>query len=191
MRHRSVIQSLALVLALPLGATDPYTIDAAHSEVTFKVSDRLFKTSGRFNKVEGTLQLDPSNLSKSSVQVRIDASSINTGVAGRDKHLRSADFFDVAQFPAITFKSTSMKDLSQGKWEVTGDISLHGITKRICFIIRNAGSEVLQDGTVTYAFVDGALKLNRSEFGIKIFPALIGDEVEITLSVVAEKSKPA
>jgi len=172
-------------------AAEVYTIDSAHSDVSFKVGHRLFKTPGRFNKIKGSIQVDATDMSKSSVEVTIETASINTGEEARDKHLRSGDFFDAATYPAITFKSTSVKDLGQGRLEVTGDFTLRGVTKRITFPIWNGGNDKLQDGAITICFLNGVLKLNRSEYGLKAFPVLIGDEVEISLNVVAEHPKNA
>ena len=115
MRHpfRAVFAALALA-ALPALAQDVYKIDPVHSEVSFKIRHLLAKTSGRFTKFGGTIKVDTADISKSSVEVSIDAASINTDNEGRDKHLKTADFFDVEKFPTITFKSTSVKSIKTG-----------------------------------------------------------------------------
>ena len=141
MRHpfRTVLAVLALA-ALPALAQDTYKIDPVHSEVSFKIRHLLAKVNGRFTKFSGLIKVDTKDISKSSVEVTIEAASINTDVEARDKHLRSDAFFDVAKYPTITFKSTSVKEVAKGKLEVTGDFTLHGVTKRITFPISNAGT---------------------------------------------------
>ncbi|MCM2249146.1 MAG: YceI family protein [Geothrix sp.] len=189
MRHpfRVLLASLALA-ALPAMAQDVYKIDPVHSEVSFKVGHLLAKTSGRFTKFSGTITVDPANLSKSSVEVIIEAASITTDNEARDKHLKSPDFFDVEKFPTITFKSTSVKEVAKGKLEVAGDFTMHGVTKRISFPITNAGTQAgMQPGSVVAGFIDGALTLNRNEFGIKTYPGVIGEIVAVSLNVEAGK----
>jgi len=189
MRHpfRTVLALLALA-ALPALAQDTYKIDPVHSEVSFKVRHALAKVSGRFSKFSGTIKVDYTDISKSSVEVSIDATSISTDNEARDKHLQSPDFFDTAKFPAITFKSTSVKEVAKGKLEVTGDFTLHGVTKRISFPITNAGTQPgMKPGTVMAGFIDGALTLNRTEYGVKYGVPLVGDEVAISLNIEAGK----
>ena len=191
---RSMFRALvpALLLALPLAAQDTYKIDAVHSEVSFKIRHMVAKSTGRFTKFEGLINVDGADISKSTVEVRIDAASVNTDNEGRDKHLRSGDFFDVEKFPAITFKSTAVKEVAKGKLEVTGDFTMHGVTKRITFPITNAGTQPgMQPGSVVAGFVDGALSLNRSEYGIKFMPGIIGDTVAISLNAEAGKVAPS
>lgn len=193
MRHSFRTLLAALVLAaVPALAQDVYRIDPVHSEVSFKVGHLLAKTSGRFTKFSGTIKVDPADIGRSSVEVTIDAASITTDNEARDKHLKSAEFFNVAKFPAITFKSTAVKEVAKGKLEVTGDFTMHGVTKRITFPITNAGTQAgMQPGSVVAGFIDGALSLNRSEFGIKTFPGVIGETVAVSLNVEAGKVAPA
>ncbi len=189
MRHpfRTVLALLALA-ALPALAQDTYKIDPTHSEVSFKIRHLLAKTGGRFTKFGGTIKVDPTDISKSSVEVSIDAASINTDNEARDKHLKSGDFFDVEKFPAITFKSTSVKEVAKGKLEVTGDFTLRGVTKRITFPITNAGSQPgMKPGTLVAGFIDGALTINRNDYGIKYGPAILGEDVAISLNIEAGK----
>lgn len=193
MRHpfRVLLASLALA-ALPALAQDTYKIDPVHSEVSFKIRHLLAKTSGRFTKFSGTIKVDTADISKSSVEVSIEVASINTDNADREKHLKSPDFFDVEKYPTITFKSTSVKEVVKGKLEVTGDFTLHGVTKRITFPVTNAGTQPgMQPGTVVAGFIDGALTINRNDYGIKAFPGALGDEVAISLNVEAGKVEAA
>lgn len=188
MRIRSLILPALAVLALPALAQDTYKIDPVHSEVSFKVRHFVAKVGGRFTRYQGTVVVNEKDISKSSVEVRIEAASINTDNADRDKHLRGADFFDVEKFPAITFKSTAVKELAKGKLEVTGDLSIKGVTKRVTFPITNAGTRPgMKAGTVLAGFIDGALTINRNEFGIKYGPGVLGDDVAIELNIEAGK----
>jgi polyisoprenoid-binding protein YceI len=189
MRHpfRTVLAVLALA-ALPALAQDTYKIDPVHSEVSFKVRHLLAKVSGRFTKFSGDIKIDTKDISKSSVEVSIDAASINTDVEARDNHLRSDAFFDVAKYPAITFKSTSVKEVAKGKLEITGDFTVHGVTKRITFPITNAGTQAgPKPGTVVAGFIDGALTIDRQDYGVSYGKGMVGDEVAISLNIEAGK----
>ncbi len=189
MRHpfRAVLAALALA-ALPALAQDVYRIDPVHSEISFKIRHLLAKTSGRFAKFGGTIKVDTADISKSSVEVSIDVASINTDNAKRDEHLMSADFFDVAKYPTITFKSTSVKEVAKGKLEVTGDFTLHGVTRKITISITNAGTGPgMKPGSVVAGFIDGAVTINRNDYGIKTYPGALGDEVAISLNIEAGK----
>jgi polyisoprenoid-binding protein YceI len=189
MRHpfRTVLAVLALA-ALPALAQDTYRIDPVHSEVSFKVRHLLAKVSGRFTKFSGDIKIDTKNISKSSVEVSIDVASINTDVEARDNHLRSDAFFDVAKYPTITFKSTSVKEVAKGKLEITGDFTIHGVTKRITFPITNAGTQAgPKPGTVVAGFIDGALTIDRQDYGVSYGKGMVGDEVAISLNIEAGK----
>ena len=189
MRIRSLIPALLAVIALPVLAQDVYKIDAVHSQVGFKVRHFVAKTAGRFAKFEGVIKVDTADISKSSVEVSIDAASVNTDNEGRDKHLRSADFFETDKYPAITFKSTAVKEVAKGKLEVTGDLTMKGVTKKVTFPITNAGTREVKPGKVVGGFIDGALKVNRMDYGIKYGPAVVGEEVEIELNIEAGKQE--
>lgn len=177
-----------VTLTSPAFAQEIYKIDAVHSQIGFKIRHLVAKSSGRFTKFDGTIKVDTKDISKSSVEVTIDAASINTDNEGRDKHLRSADFFEVEKYPVITFKSTAVKEIEKGKLQVTGDFTLHGVTKSITFPITNAGTRAgMKPGSVVAGFIDGALKINRNDFGIKTYPGVLGDDVEISLDIEAGK----
>lgn len=179
---------LGLALALASFAQDAYTIDATHSQIGFRIRHLVAKTSGRFTKFTGTIRLDEKDFAKSSVEVTIDAASINTDSEGRDKHLRNADFFEVEKFPTLTFKSTAVKEVEKGKLQVTGTFTMHGVSKTITIPIIFAGTRAgMKPGSTVAGFVDGSVKLNRSEYGIKTYPGVLGEEVDITLDIEAFK----
>lgn len=189
MRHPFRALLVALVLAaIPASAQDVYRIDPVHSEIAFTIRHLLAKTSGRFTKFSGEIRVDNKDITKSSVEVTIEAASINTDSTMRDNDLRSPRFFNVAKFPTITFKSTAVKEVAKGKLEITGDFTLHGVTKRITFPITNAGTGPgMRPGSVVAGFIDGALTLNRNDYGITTYPGALGDDVAITLNVEADK----
>jgi polyisoprenoid-binding protein YceI len=183
---RALAILVGMALATPAFAQEIYRIDAVHSQIGFKIRHLVAKTSGRFTKFDGAIKVDTKDISKSSVEVTIDAASINTDNEGRDKHLRSADFFEVEKYPVITFRSTAVKEVEKGKLQITGDFTLHGVTKSITFPITHAGTRAgMKPGSVVAGFIDGALKINRNDFGIKTYPGVLGDDVEISLDIEA------
>jgi len=186
---RCLLPAMALVLALPALAqgVDTYTIDAVHSNVGFKVRHLVSKVTGRFGGVQGKVNIDTKDVSKSSVDVKIDTATVSTGVEARDNHLKTADFFDVATYPAITFKSTGVKEVSKGMLEVTGAFTMHGVTKTITIPVANLGTTPgMKPGTVVGGF-EGNLTIKRSDYGMTKMIGPLGDDVEISLNIEASK----
>jgi polyisoprenoid-binding protein YceI len=185
---RAFLPALALVMALPAVAqTDVYEIDPVHSNVGFSVRHLVSKVPGRFAGFKGKVMVDTKDITKSSVDVTIDASTISTGVDKRDGHLKGPDFFDVTTFPTLTFKSTSVKEVAKGKLEVTGTFTLHGVSRTLTIPVTNLGTTAgMAPGQVVAGF-EGAVKVNRSDYGMKYMVGPLGDEVEITLNVEAVK----
>lgn len=186
---RSLFRALApaLLLALPALAQDAYKIDASHSEVGFKVRHILSKTAGRFSKFDGVITVNAKEMGKSTVEVTIDAKSLSTDNAKRDEHLNSPDFFDTAKFPTLTFKSTSVVDKGNGQLEVTGDFTMHGVTKRITVPVLALGATKDPWGNTRGGW-EATFKVNRKDFGItwnKVLDngsGMLGDEVEVSLN---------
>jgi polyisoprenoid-binding protein YceI len=118
--------------------------------------------------------------------VTIDVASVSTNDDKRDGHLKSPDFFDAAKYPTITFKSTAVKQVAKDKLEVTGVFSMHGVTRTLVIPVVSLGTAADPWKNVVAGF-EGALKLNRQEFGVSYDPGLVGDEVEIDLNVEAKK----
>src|SRR5450759_3562282 len=121
------------VLLVPaLARASTWDIDPAHTSIEFSVRHMMVSTvKGQFEKLKGTLELDDKDVTKSTVEVTIDVGSVNTHEAKRDGHLKSPDFFDTAKFPASTFKSTKVQKAGKNKLKVTGNLSLHGVTKPV------------------------------------------------------------
>lgn len=186
---RVLFPALALLLVLPAAAqgVDTYQIDPVHSNIGFKVRHLVSKVTGRFAGVQGKVMVDTQDISKSSVNVTIDAASISTGVDARDKHLKSPDFFEVAKYPTITFTSTSVKEVSKGELQVTGTFTMHGVSNTITIPVSNLGTTAgMKPGTVVGGF-EGALKLKRSDYGMKSMIGPLGDDVDISLNIEADK----
>src|SRR6267378_166036 len=138
---RSILTTIAMVLfAVSAFAAENFIVDKNHSEATFQVRHLVSRVSGNFDDFSGAISVDEANPSVSSVEFAIKAPSIDTGVADRDKHLRSADFFDAEKYPEISFKSTSIK--ASGKkdvYDVTGVFTMHGVTKTITLPVEFLG----------------------------------------------------
>ena len=169
-----------------------YTIDNRHSEAMFRVRHFMSKVSGKFPDVSGVVNIDKANPSASSVQFTIKAASIDTGVPDRDKHLRSGDFFDTEKFPEITFKSTKIAATSRKDvFDVTGDFTMHGITKQITVPVEVLGWQPMKQGErVGFSL---STSLNRKDYGVIWNRALdnggfmLGDDVEVNIAVEAMK----
>ena len=190
-----------LALALTLAATaafsqDTYTIDRAHTEVGFRVRHFVSKVAGRFDDFSGTITVVPGKPAASSVEFAIKSSSINTANAGRDTHLKSADFFDVEKFPEITFKSSKIVPMDADTFNVTGNFTMHGVTREITIPVDFGGTVTDARGTEKAGF-SLATKLNRKDYGIVWNQTLdqgglmLGEEVEVTINIEANKKKPA
>lgn len=188
-----VIKAAGLALALVAGASaavETYTIDPVHSSVGFNIRHFVAKVPGTFTKFEGTLRVDRDNLEKSSVEATIDVASINTANQKRDDHLRNPDFFDVAKYPTMSFKSKQWKRTGDQSFDVTGDLTIKGVTKEIVLRVTSLGFGPGMGGAQLSGW-EATTKINKAEFGIKdpiaLDPAL-GDEVTITINVEAKKA---
>ncbi|HXD16980.1 MAG TPA: YceI family protein [Vicinamibacterales bacterium] len=170
--------------------TTTYSIDKAHSEATFQVRHLLTKVRGRFSDFEGTIEYDELNPERSLVTVTIQAAGIDTNERDRDAHLRSADFFDVEQFPTLTFRGTTIARKGDQRFDVTGDLTMHGVTRPVTFDVTFLGKAKDPWGNERIAFEADAA-VNRKDFGLNWNAALetggflVGDEVKISLSVQA------
>lgn len=161
-------------------AADDYAYDLVHSSVSFKARHLdISWIHGRFNEVEGKFSIDRVNPSQSTFELTINADSVDTANKARDEHLRQPDYFDTKQFPTITFKSTSTKPIDGG-YEVTGDFTMHGTTKKITLVLKG-GKEHEFKGVKRVAF-STELSLKRSDFGFdKKAIGPIGDEALILI----------
>jgi polyisoprenoid-binding protein YceI len=173
-------------------ATNHWDIDVGHSAIHFWVRHMVIsKVHGRFAKWSGAIALDAQDLTRSSVEVRIDAASIDTQVADRDAHLKSPDFLDVARYPELTFRSKKIEKAAGG-YRVTGDLTLHGVTREVALEAEFAGTGKDPWGNERAGFsAKGAL--DRREFGLTWNAAveaggvLVGEKVEIAIELEAIK----
>ena len=171
-------------------ATRTFEIDKTHSEATFQVRHLISKVRGRFTDFEGTIAFDEAEPRNSTVSFAIQAASIDTGVKDRDAHLRSNDFFAVDEHPTITFRSTAIAPKGGNEFDVTGELTMRGVTKAVVIPISYLGAAVDPWGNQKIAF-EGDVTLNRKDYGLNWNAAietggfLVGDEVKVSLSIQA------
>jgi polyisoprenoid-binding protein YceI len=186
MLFRIALLSLSLFAAQAIAA-DTYKLDPGHTFPRWQINHFGFSTHhGQFNKTSGTLTLDP-KAGKGSIDVTVDADSISTGDPELEKHLRTADFFNVEKFPTLTFKSTSMKFKEGKPVSVSGDFTMHGVTKPMTFRIAKVkcGMHPISKKDSCGAEVSGTLK--RSAFGMNYGVPALGDDILLTIQVEANK----
>lgn len=200
MRRTSVVALFALVLALALPApaqdAGKWEIDRAHSAASFAVKHFGVSTvRGSFTNITGTVIIDDKNLANSSVDVTIDATTVNTQNERRDNHLKSADFFEVEKFPTITFKSRKVEAAGAGRARVIGDLTMKGVTKEVVLDVEgptpafNTGRGIKRGATAS-------TRLNRRDFGLvwgNIIEgtAVVGDEIQVTIDLELNAPRPA
>jgi polyisoprenoid-binding protein YceI len=192
MRSNTFRLAFAVSLFLGLGsyaAADEYVIDATHSGITFQISHlNLSHVSGRFDSFSGSFRLESNDPARSSFKLNIKSESIDTNNVQRDTHLRSPDFFNAKQFPAITFASTSVKPI-EGGYEVTGDLTLHGTTRPLTFSLKGGRTAEFPKGRQRTGFTT-ELVLKRSDFGVgatERFSQLLGDDVFVSIGFEGTK----
>lgn len=175
----------------PATAVRTLQIDRSHSEVAFQVRHLLSKVRGRFADFAGTIEFDEVNPKNSHVEVVITAASLDTADPDRDKHLRSADFFEVEKYPTIAFKSTSVTHRGGDSYDILGDLTIHGVTRQLTLPASFLGKAVDPWGNEKAGF-EAELSLDRKDFGLRWNAALetggflVGDEVRVFLSVQAK-----
>jgi len=178
-------------LATPQTATTTtWNIDPAHTAAEFKVRHMMISNvKGQFTAVQGTLVVDEADLANSHVETSIDAASIDTREPQRDAHLKSADFLDVEKFPKLSFKSTHISRVSDGELAVTGDLTIHGVTRKVVFKAEGPTAPTKDPWGNTRRGLSATAKISRKDFGLVWNSALeaggvlVGDEVTITLEV--------
>ena len=174
--------------------TTQWNIDPTHSSIGFSVRHMVFaKVRGRFTDWRGTVQLDPSDLTRSSVKVEIDAKSIDTGVKDRDNHLRSADFFDVERFPALRFESTKVERVGDDHYRIFGRLTIRDVTQEVVLDTEYNGQAKDPWGNQRKGFT-ATTSLNRGDYGLTWNQALeaggvlVGERIDIELEVEAVES---
>lgn len=173
-------------------AAQTYAVDRSHSEVTFQVRHLLSRVRGRFSEFDGTIVLDEANPERSSVTFTVQTGSVDTNEPSRDAHLRSEDFFAAERIPTITFTSTKIARRSDEIFDVTGDLSIRGVTRSVVLPVTYLGKATDPWGNEKLAF-ETEITLNRKDFGLNWNAALeaggflVGDEVKVSISLQAAK----
>jgi len=187
------VLALAFAAGVASAATETLNLDPSHTRVGFSVRHFFTPVRGEFKTVRGTIALDQSNLKESKVDVEIETASINTNNEKRDTHLRSADFFDAEKNPKITFVSKSI-DVKDNKGTMTGDLTMHGVTKPVTLAVEVGGIGKMGQGTIAGFTASG--KVDRKDFGLTWNRTLdqggtmLGDDVTLEITVEA-KTPPA
>ena len=196
MRRFIVITAVAILLGGAAANAATFEIDPAHSSAQFAVRHLMVSTvRGTLGKVTGTVNLDEADVTKSTVEATIDAAGIDTREPKRDAHLKSPDFFDVAKYPTVTFKSKKITKIADDKYQVTGDLTLHGVTKEV--VLDAEGSPKPFTDPFGNSKLGGAVhtKINRQDFGVAWNKALdsggvvVGNDVDVTIDVELMKKK--
>lgn len=194
MRDARVLVAALVLAASPALAVDTYVVDKDHSEATFQVRHLVTKVRGHFGDFEGTIQVDRAKPEASSVEFVVKTTSLDTDNPDRDKHLRSADFFDVEKHPEIRFKSSKIVKKSGEQYEVTGTLTMRGVSKEVTLPVSFLGFAKDPWGNEKAGF-ETQITLNRKDFGMvwnKTLDSggwLLGDEAYITVNIEANKKK--
>ncbi len=173
-----------------------WTLDAAHSAAHFSVKHMMIaNVRGSFDKIEGSLHLNTQDITKSHLEAVLEVASVNTGIADRDGHLKSPDFFDVENFPRITFQSTAIKSVGNDALELHGDLTIRDVTKNVILQVEGPSAEMKDPWGNTKIALSGTTKINRKDFGLRYNAILEAGGVmvgeTVTLTIEAEFSKVA
>jgi polyisoprenoid-binding protein YceI len=187
--------AIAIAITVPvLAHADTWQIDPAHTNVEFSVRHMMISNvKGQFQKTSGTITINGNDPTSAKIDATIDATSINTRVDKRDAHLKSPAFLDVDKFPTITFKTTKVEAAGPGKWKVTGDLTLHGVTKPVVLDVEGTGTPITDPMGNTRAGASATTKIDRKDFGLvwnqplETGGVMVGDDVAISIDVEAIK----
>jgi len=197
-----MIRAFAVAAGLCLAAASSvqgqtWTIDASHSAAHFAVRHMMVSTvRGDMGKITGTVTFDPAKPAAGSIEATVDVTGINTREAGRDKHLKSADFFDVEKFPTITFKSKRIDPVAAGGFKITGDLTMKGVTKEVVLDAEPLRPAIKDQRGAARTGTTATTKLNRQDFGVNWSRALDGggvvvsDEVSVTIDIELISAAP-
>jgi len=188
---------LALLATLALFASaraevETYKIDPVHSSIGYNLRHILSKFTSSFTKVSGDITIDRENLEKSSVTAAIDVAALTTDNEGRDKHIKSPDFFDTARFPTATFKSKSFKKTGETTFDITGDLTIKDVTKEVVLKANLLGfAPGMRPGTFLTGW-EATTTIKKSEFGLAgpaMLQKALGDDVALTINIEAGFNK--
>jgi polyisoprenoid-binding protein YceI len=182
--HRFAYTLIAAVAlsAAATAQTGTWQIDPNHSAAQFSVRHLGVSTvRGAFMKVSGSAKYDTADPTKNSVEVSIDASSVDTRVQMRDNDLRSPNFLDVQKYPTITFQSKQAKSAGAGKLQIVGDLTIHGVTKEVVLDVDGPSAPIKDPWGNQRLGASASTKINRKDFGVNGAPGVVGDEISITI----------
>jgi polyisoprenoid-binding protein YceI len=189
-RMASVLAAALLLVSSAAAANTTWQIDPAHSAAQFAVRHLTISTvRGEFHNVKGTVIVDDADITKSTVDVTIDATTVDTREPGRDKDLKSPNFFDVEKFPVITFKSTKVEKAGPGRLKVTGDLTIHGVTKSVVLDIEGPTTPIKDPWGNQRAGASATTKINRQDFDVKwnrkmdTGGLIVSDDVAISIEI--------
>jgi polyisoprenoid-binding protein YceI len=196
MKRLSSALAIGAVMAIsaPLAMASNYSIDPAHSSVSFTIKHMVSKVTGQFRDFGGNFSFDPKKPESSKVEVTIQSASITTQNEKRDTHLKSEDFFDVKKYPTIIFKSKSVKPNGEGKFKLVGDVTMHGVTHEETFDVEFGGTAKDPWGNTRAGFT-ATSRFKRKNYGIVWNKTLdnggfmLGDDVDVTLQIEAIQKK--
>ncbi len=176
--------ALLVTLTLTAAAQETWQLDPAHSSAQFSVRHLGVSTvRGAFTKVSGAVVYDAANLGKSSIQATIDAASVDTRVEMRDNDLRSPNFLDVQKYPTITFQSKKIEAAGAGNLKVTGDLTIHGVTKEVVLDVDGPTPAMKDPWGNQRMGASATTKISRKDFGVNGAPGIVGAEINITLDI--------
>jgi polyisoprenoid-binding protein YceI len=191
---RTFILMVLMAATLPAWAESTWEIDPAHSSVQFSVRHMMVSNvRGAFTKVAGTVQGDENDATHATVEATIDTSSIDTREAKRDEHLRSPDFLDVAKYPTMTFRSKKIAKVGDGRYDVTGDLTLHGVTREVVLHVEGPSPATKDPRGALRAGASATTRIDRRDFGITWSKALdgggvvVGNDIDVTIDVEGVK----
>jgi polyisoprenoid-binding protein YceI len=188
--------ALTLISALTLAAsaaaqTGTWQIDPMHSSAQFSVRHLGVSTvRGAFTKVSGSAKFDAADPSKTSLDASIEASSVDTRVEMRDNDLRSPNFLEVQKYPTITFHAKQTKSAGSGKLQITGDLTIHGVTKEVTLDVDGPSAPIKDPWGNQRIGASGSTKINRKDFGVNGAPGVVGDEITITIDAELIQPQP-
>jgi polyisoprenoid-binding protein YceI len=198
MRVLVLIVVLSLFLILPAAAQmqtpnlQTWNIDPNHTAAQFSVRHLGISTvRGAFTRVSGSVQYDPSDPAKTTIDATIDANSVDTRVEMRDNDLRSPNFFDVAKYPTLTFKSKRVELAGTGKLKVVGDLTIHGVTKEVVLDVDGPTAPIKDPKGNLHMGASASTTVNRKDFGVNGAGAAVGDDVSITIDMELVRPAPA
>jgi polyisoprenoid-binding protein YceI len=190
MLRRVLFTSLFIAASAPALAASKYDLDTTHTQVTFTWNHFGFSNpSANLEKISGEFQFDAADLTKSTIAVTLPLDGLHTGVPKLDEHLKSPDFFDAAKFPNVTFKSTKVEKAGAEQLKVTGDLTVHGVTKPVTLAVKvNKVGENPMAKAASAGF-DADVTIKRSEFGVDKYVPNVSDDIKVHITLDSHQAK--